>query len=113
MFYYNTSIHQFIKAKKYFLTFGMEACQPSLPTPDMSRKFYRESTTDKLIHQLLAAHDTACCNNEIVSEKTKQDANVKTMPHNIVIRQLVLLDEKVIFTRTPNLFDSNMTIMFN
>ena len=72
----------------------MEACQPSLPTPDMRWKFYGESTTDELIHHLLAARDTACCNNEIVSEKTEQDANRKTMLHNFVIGQLVLLDEK-------------------
>ena len=44
--------------------------------------------------RLLAARDMACRNNEIVSEKTEQDANKKTMPHNFVGGQLVLLDEK-------------------
>ena len=44
--------------------------------------------------RLLAARDMACRNNEIVSEKTEQDANKKTMPHNFVVGQLVLLDEK-------------------
>ena len=53
MFYYNTSFHRLIKATTpYFLTFRMEACQTCLPTPDMRRMFYGESTTDELIHQL-------------------------------------------------------------
>ena len=101
MFYYNTSFHRSIKATPFFLTFGMEARQPSLPTPDMRRKFYGESTTDELIHRLLAARDTARRNNEIVSEKTEQDANRKTMPHNFVL--LVNLScsmRKVSYTKT-------------
>ena len=60
----------------------------------MQWKFYGESTTDELIHRLLDACDTALHNNEIVSEKTEQDASKKTMPHNFVVGQLVLLDEK-------------------
>ena len=94
MFYYNTSFHRSIKATPFFLTFGMEAQQPSLLTPDMRWKICGESMTDELIHPLLAARDTAHCNNKIVSEKTEQDANKKTMPHNFVISQLVLLNEK-------------------
>ena len=103
MFYYNTSFHCSIKAMPFFLTFGMEAQQPSLPTPDRRRKFYGESTTDELIHQLIAACDTACCNNEIVSERTEQDANKKKMPHNFVVGQLVLLDEKSLLHKNTKL----------
>ena len=50
--------------------------------------------TNELIHQLLAAHNTARCNNEIGSKKTEQDANKKTMSHNFIVSQLVLLNKK-------------------
>jgi hypothetical protein len=49
MFSYNTSFHRTIKTLPLFLTYGMEPRLPTLPTPDLRRKFYGESTTDDLI----------------------------------------------------------------
>jgi hypothetical protein len=55
MFSYNTSFHCSIKNSPFFLTFGMEPQLPTLPTPDLRRKFYGESTTDDIIRKLLFA----------------------------------------------------------
>ena len=41
--------------------------------------------------------------NKIVSEKTEQDANRKTMPHNFVVAQLVLLDKKSFLLKNTKL----------
>ncbi len=59
MFSYNTSFHRSIKSSPFFLTFGMEPRLPTLPTPDLRRKFYGESTTDDIIRKLLFARDVA------------------------------------------------------
>jgi len=40
MFSYNTSFHRSIKNTPFYLTFGMEPRLPTLPTPDLRRKFY-------------------------------------------------------------------------
>jgi len=45
MFSYNKSFHRSIKLSPFYLTFGMELQLPHLPTPDLRRKFYWESTT--------------------------------------------------------------------
>ncbi len=57
MFSYNTSFHHSIKSSPFFLTFGMEQRLPTLPTPDIRRKFYGESTTDDIIRKLLFARE--------------------------------------------------------
>jgi hypothetical protein len=39
MFCYNMSFHHSICKILSFLTFGMEACQPALPGPELRRRF--------------------------------------------------------------------------
>ena len=94
MLVYNTSFHRSIKTSPFFLTFGIEARLPNLPTPDIRRKFYGESSSDELLLRLLAARDVARRNNELTTEQTTLNANKKTMPHNFSEGQLVLLDER-------------------
>jgi len=68
MFSYNMSFHCSIKNSPFFLTFGMEPQLPTLPTPDLRRKFYGESTTDDIIRKLLFALEVARQNNEDTSD---------------------------------------------
>jgi hypothetical protein len=69
MFFYNTSFHRTIKTSPFALTFGMEPRLPTLPTPDLRRTFYGESSTDDLIRKLLLTRDIARRNSEVASEE--------------------------------------------
>ena len=93
MFVYNTSFHRLIKAMPFFLTFGMEPRHPSLPTPDIRRKFYGKLSNDKLMLRLLTARDVARRNNEDATETSQTHVNKQASPHSFSLGQLVLLDE--------------------
>jgi hypothetical protein len=58
MFCYNTSFHRSIKNTPYFLTYGQEPRLPNLPTPDLRRKFYGESSSARIIpnHDVCQGH---------------------------------------------------------
>jgi hypothetical protein len=93
MFSYNTSFHRSIKATPFYLTFGMEQRLPTLPTPDLCRKFYGESPTDDIIRKLLIARNEARQNNEYASDMARSHFDSKAAPHKFMPHQLVLLDE--------------------
>jgi hypothetical protein len=93
MFSYNTSFHRSVKNTPFYLTFGMEPRLPNLPTPDLRRKFYGESSTDDIIRKLLIARDIARRNNEDASDTARVQYDSKAMPHKFLPNQLVLLDE--------------------
>jgi len=93
MFSYNTSFHRSVKNTPFYLTFGMEPRLPNLPTPDLRRKFYGESSTDDIIRKLLIARDIARQNNEDASDNARVQYDSKAMPHKFLPNQLVLLDE--------------------
>jgi hypothetical protein len=93
MFSYNTSFHCSIKSSPFFLTFGIEPRLPSLPTPDIRRKFYDEPSTDDLIRKLLFAQNVACQNNEYASDAVRQQFDSTAATHKFLLQQLVLLDE--------------------
>jgi hypothetical protein len=93
MFSYNTSFHRSIKNSPFFLTFGMEPRHPTLPTPDLCRKFYGESITDDIIRKLLFAHEVVCQNNEDASDVARQQFDARAAPHKFLPQQLVLMDE--------------------
>ena len=59
----------------------MEPRLPALPTPDLRRKFYGESTTDDLIRKLLLTRDIARRNSELASEEAEKQFNKKAQPH--------------------------------
>jgi hypothetical protein len=93
MFSYNTSFHCSIKSSPFYLTFGMEPRLPHLPTPDLRRKFYGESSTDDIICKLLFARKVACQNNKDASDVARQQFNANVAAHKFLLQQLVLKDE--------------------
>jgi len=103
MFSYNTSFHRTIKTSPFFLTYGMEPQLPALPTPDLRRKFYGESTTDNLIRKLLLTRDIARRNSEVASEEAERQFNKKAEPHAFLPDQLVLLDEHSFLAKNQKL----------
>ncbi len=103
MFSYNTSFHRSIKTSPFFLKYGMEPGLPTLPTPDLRRKFYGESSTDDLIRKLLLTRDIARRNSEVASDKAERQFNKKTEPHAFLPDQLVLLDEHSFLAKNQKL----------
>jgi len=103
MFSYNTSFHQTIKTSPFFLTYGMEPRLPTLPTPDLRRKFYGESSTDDLIRKLLLTRDIARRNSEVASDEAERQFNKKAEPHSFLPDQLVLLDEHSFLAKNQKL----------
>jgi hypothetical protein len=103
MFLYNTSFHCSIKSSPFFLTFGMEPRLPTLPTPNLHRKFYGKSSTDDLIRKMLFARNVARQNHEDTSDAAHQQFNVKAKPHNFSPQQLVLLDEHSFLNKNQKL----------
>jgi hypothetical protein len=81
----------------------MEPRLPALPTPDLRRKFYGESTTDDLIRKLLLTRDIARRNSEIASEETEKHFNKSAQPHSFLPDQLVLLDEHSFLAKNQKL----------
>jgi hypothetical protein len=103
MFAYNTSFHRTIKTSPFALTFGMEPRLLALPTPDLRRKFYGESTTDDLIRKLLLTRDIARRNSEVASEEAERQFNKSAQPHAFLPEQLVLLDEHSFLAKNQKL----------
>jgi hypothetical protein len=103
MFAYNMSFHHTIKTSPFALTFGMEPRLPALPTPDLRRKFYGESTTDDLIRKLLLTRDIARRNSELASEEAEKQFNKSAQPHAFLPDQLVLLDEHSFLAKNQKL----------
>jgi hypothetical protein len=85
MFSYNTSFHRSIKNTPFYLTFGMEPRLPTLPTPDLRRKFYGESSTDDIIRKLLIARNIARQNNEDASDTARSQYDLKAAPQNFCL----------------------------
>ena len=83
MFSYNTSFHRSIKSSPFFLTFGMEPRLPTLPTPDLHRKFYGESTTDDIIRKLLFAQEVARQNLPVCPDFLHQQPASQSFPDDI------------------------------
>jgi hypothetical protein len=81
----------------------MEPRLPALPTPDLRRKFYGESTTDDIIRKLLFARDVARQNNEHASDAARQQFDAKAAPHNFSPHQLVLMDEHSFLNKNQKL----------
>ena len=93
MFSYNTSMHSTTKFTPYFLTFGQQPRAPHFPTPDLSRKFYGESTVDEMWLKLQQARQLAVKNNEEVRDNYEQKYNKDIIPIVYVPGQEVFLDE--------------------
>jgi hypothetical protein len=103
MFSYNTLFHRTIKTSPFAITFGMEPRLPALPTPDLRRKFYGESTTDDLIRKLLLTRDIARRNSEVASDEAEKQFNKTAQPHAFLPDQLVLLDEHSFLAKNQKL----------
>jgi hypothetical protein len=81
----------------------MEPRLPALPTPDLRRKFYGESTTDDIIRKLLLTRDIARRNSEVASEQAETQFNKSAQPHAFLPDQLVLLDEHSFLAKNQKL----------
>jgi len=81
----------------------MEPRLPTLPTPDLRRKFYGESSTDDLIRKLLLTRDIARRNSEVASEEAEKQFNKSAQPHAFLPDQLVLLDEHSFLAKNQKL----------
>jgi hypothetical protein len=81
----------------------MEPRLPTLPTPDLRRKFYGESTTDDLIRKLLLTRDIARRNSEVASDEAERQFNKKAEPHAFLPDQLVLLNEHSFLAKNQKL----------
>jgi hypothetical protein len=81
----------------------MEPRLPALPTPDLRRKFYGESTTDDLIRKLLLTRDIARRNSEVASEQAEKQFNKSAQPHAFLPEQLMLLDEHSFLAKNQKL----------
>ncbi len=71
----------------------MEPRLPNLPDPDLRQKFYGESSTDDIIHNLLIAQNVALQHNKDASDIARQQFDSKAAPHKFLPQQLVLLDD--------------------
>ncbi len=74
-----------------------------MPTPDLRRNFYGESTTDDLICKLLLTRDIARRNSEVASDEAEKQFNKTAQPHGFLPDQLVLLDEHSFLAKNQKL----------
>ena len=93
MFAYNTSMHSTTKFTPYFLTFGQQPRAPHFPTPDLTRKFYGESSIDEMWIRLQQARQVAINNNDEVRDNYEQKYNKEILPIHYTVGQEVFLDE--------------------
>ncbi len=63
----------------------MEPRLPTLPTPDLRRKFYGKSSTDDIICKLLIARNIARQNNEDASVTARSQYDLKAAPTNFCL----------------------------
>ncbi len=80
----------------------MEPRLPSLPTPNLPRKFYGESTSDDIIRKLLIARNVARQNNKDSNDQAHLQFDAKAAPHKILPNQLVLLDKHIFLAKIKN-----------
>jgi transposase InsO family protein/ribonuclease HI len=93
MFSYNTSMNSTTKFTPFFLTFGQLPRAPHFPTPDLTKKFYGESTIDEMYIRLQQARQLAIRNNEEVRDSYEQKYNKDILPIIYAVGQEVFLDE--------------------
>jgi len=93
MFSYNTSMHSTTKFTPFFLTFGQQPRAPHFPSPDLSKKFYGESSIDEMWLRLQQARQLAVQNNEEVRDDYEKKFNKQVLPITFSIGQEVFLDE--------------------
>jgi hypothetical protein len=93
MFSYNTSMNSTTKFTPFFLTFGQQPRAPHFPTPDLTKKFYGESTIDEMYLRLQQARQLALQNNEEVRDSYEQKYNKDVLPIVYAVGQQVFLDE--------------------
>ncbi|MGV0986805.1 MAG: RNase H-like domain-containing protein, partial [Limnohabitans sp.] len=92
-FSYNTSLHRTTKATPFSLTHGLEARQPSFPTPDIQRR-YGESQPSEWHQRLMQARQLASQHAFQASERTETDFNKKAKTFQYKVGQLIWLKEE-------------------
>jgi Integrase core domain len=88
---YNTSYHSTIAKTPFELLFGEKARLPSFPNEDIQKVHYGETSAAERFNLLQKlrklAHDNAAAN----GEKTKEQYDKKSLPHNLKIGDKVLI----------------------
>jgi len=103
MFSYNTSVHSTTKFTPFSLTFGQQPRAPHFPTPDLTKKFYGESTINEMYPRLQQARQLAVQNNDEVPENYEQKYNQEILPIVYAVGHEVFLDELNILHKNKKL----------
>jgi hypothetical protein len=100
---YNTSYHSTIATTPFELLFGEKARLPSFPNEDIQKVHYGETSAAERFNLLQKlrklAHDNAAAN----GEKTKEQYDKKSMPHDFQIGDKVLIANDFDTTKNPKL----------
>jgi hypothetical protein len=88
---YNTSYHSTIATTPFELIFGEKARLPSFPNENIQKVHYGETSAAERFNLLQKLRKLAHDNATVNGEKTKEQYDKKSMPHNFQIGNKVLI----------------------
>jgi hypothetical protein len=100
---YNTSYHSTIATTPFELLFGEKARLPSFPNEDIQKVHYGETSAAERFNLLQKLRKLAHTNATERGEKTKEQYDKNSMPHNFHIGDKVLIANDFDTTKNPKL----------
>jgi len=100
---YNTSYHSTIATTPFELLFGEKARLPSFPNEDIQKVHYGETSAAERFNLLQKLRKLAHTNTNEKGEKTKEQYDKNSMPHNFHIGDKVLIANDFDTTKNPKL----------
>ncbi len=100
---YNTSYHSTIATMPFKLLFGEKARLPSFPNEDIQKVHYGETSAAERCNLLQKLRKLANNNPATNGQKTKEQYDKKSMPHNFKIGDKVLIANDFDTTKNPKL----------